>query len=407
VETCTGGSLPTQSFSCLSDCLQRPLVVARDLARLPPPARAQPLPVAFQDIRLSPKEQDFQPLGEWAKRLAIPARTLLHHASQGSLRLFTLPSPDVDYYSVHEDFVGNAADPMPYEAQPISMPEPGVMGLVLASDDCAQLAAHGKVAQPFFRSIIRKQGIWGNIIEPISGRPRSTIRPNGWRIAAYKRMNSGNGEWNAHSPVAAGITPFNVYARDVDIEAFLTGLKTYQFVIPLFQDDHIAEELPKYVSGKLRELFFANRIFWRDATTTDVPERERRRAELKKYLKQEFLEYCDKKSKPESLLAFAADACDPMALPQSQRFHSTSVTPAMLTLLTASKLYWSAHCELGQGHDTYPDQKALLSFLQFMGLQGNTAVSGRTLIRPEGLGTPEPAPDPLSRLLARRQGLKR
>ena len=125
-----------------------------------------------------------------------------------------------------------------------------------------------------------------------------------------------------------------------------------------------------------------------------------------KYLSGDFLELCDKQTNPESLVKFAANACDPLGDPRSELFPTTSVTPTMLALLTASKLYWSAHCIHGEARETYPDQEALVAFLRFMGLKkGNTAVSGRTLIRPEGIRAPEPEQDWLTTQLKRRQAL--
>jgi hypothetical protein len=365
--------------------------------------------MSLDDLRFSHSEQDFQPLGEWAKRLSVPAKTLLHHGSQGDLRLFTLPPREVDYYSVHEDFVGNGDLSLPYEAQPISMPEPGVMGLVVPNDDLAELAAGRRVELKFFSAIIRKQTIWGNIIQPIAGRLGSSLRPEGWRIAGYKRITSTEqGTWDVHSPVVVKLSAVNIYARDVDVEDFVSRLRSYQFIADVFPGDRIVDELPPYVSGKFRELIDANSLFWRNADGIDAPERERRRGEVLKYFKEDFLGLCDKKTNPTSLLKFAASACDPTLVPPSQQLLSTSVTPAMLALLTAAKLYWSAHCKYGQTRETYPDQEALLSFLRFMGLQeGNTAASGRTLIRPEGVPTPVPQKDWLTTVKLKRQWLGR
>lgn len=153
----------------------------------------------ISDIHPSQSAQEFQPLGEWAKRLAIPVKTLLHHASQGDLQLFTLPPFEVDYFSVNQDYIGNATALLPLEAQPISMPVQDVMGLILAGGDCAQLATGRKVEQRFFNAIIGKHVLWGNIVEPIPGRLGNNLRPDGWRIAAYKRITAAeDGEWNVH-----------------------------------------------------------------------------------------------------------------------------------------------------------------------------------------------------------------
>ncbi|MBB6600292.1 hypothetical protein [Luteimonas sp. MC1825] len=284
------------------------------------------------------------------------------------------------------------------------------MGLVLAADDCAKLAAGLGVEQAFFKAVIYKQMIGGELLSPTRGRFGSSLRPDGWHISAYKKITSADeGDWSAHDPISVKVAPVNVYARDVDVDTFIVGLRTYAFIDDLFLDnERIVDELPSYVSGKLTELVDANRIFWRNANEPDVSEKARRRAGASNYLQEDFLDLCGKTSKPNSLLAFAIDACDPTALPHSKRLLSTSVTPAMLALLTASKLYWSAHCALGQTRDTYPDQEAILSFLRFMGLQtGNTAASGRTLIRPEGVRSPDAQPDWLTTIMRRRKGSAR
>lgn len=361
--------------------------------------------MSLDDLRFSHSEQEFQPLSEWAKRLSVPAKTLLHHGSQGDLGLFTLPPRDVDYYSVHEDFVGNAGAPLPYEAQAISMPEPGVMGLVLSKGDLAELAAGRRIEQAYFTAILRKQSVWGNVVPPISGRLGSSLRAEGWRVAAYRNVTSSEqGAWDIHNPVTVKIAPANVYARDVDVEDFLRRLQSYQFIADLFIGNRIIEELPSYVSGKLRELIDANRFYWRDADGIDVLETERRRSEVLKYLNGDFFEHCEKQSNAESLVRFAASACDPLEDPRSELLPMTSVTPSMLALLTASKLYWSAHLKHEQ-RETYPDQEALLTFLRFMGMKkGNTAASGRTLIRPEGVRAPEPEQNWLTTIRIRRQG---
>lgn len=364
--------------------------------------------MAFKDIRFSHSEQEFSSLSAWAKKLSIPVKALLHHGAQGDLLLFTMPPAHVDYYSVHEIFVGELM-PLPYEAMPISMPEKGVMGLVLSTTDCAQLAAGQSIEKKFFGAIIRKHGAWANVIDPITGRLGSTLPPDGWRIAAYKKPSSSQEEnWSIHWPLPVKIRAVNVYIRDVDIEVFIARLKTFQFISDIFNGERITEELPAYASGKLNELIAANRLFWRNYQNIARDEKERRRVEVGEFLEENFGPLFDKKSNPKALIAFAAEICDPTLVPPSQQLPATSATPGILALLTAAKLFWSAHCTCPRGYETYPSRDAVVDFLRFMGLrEANAASSGATLIRPEGIETPEPRSNWLDTLRQGRQALRR
>jgi hypothetical protein len=288
------------------------------------------------------------------------------------------------------------------------MPEQGVMALILSDSDCAQLAIGQQVEQPLFGSVIRTQGVWGNVIEPIPGRLGSTLRPDGWRIAAYKKIASEGGNWSVHSPISIKIRAVNVYIRDVDIEDFIARMKSYEFISDIFDGQRFADELPPYVSGKLSELIAANRLFWRKYQDIDGAEKERRKGAVADSLNERFAPLCDKKTNAKALTAFAADICDPTAVPHSQQLPGTSATPGILALVTAAKLFWSAHCIHPQAHETYPSREAVVDFLRFMGLrEANAASSGATLIRPEGVETPDPQPDWLTTIRQRRQRLAR
>ena len=60
------------------------------------------------------------------------------------------------------------------------------------------------------------------------------------------------------------------------------------------------------------------------------------------------------------------------------------MTPDILALATAAKLFWSpAHVE-NDRPETHPAREQVVAFLQFMGLtETNAASSGATIIRPE------------------------
>jgi hypothetical protein len=364
--------------------------------------------MAIQDIRFSQSSYEFRSLVQWAKELSIPVRTLLHHSSQGHLRLFALPPREADYFSVHADFIGSTTPPAAH-AQPISMSAHGVLGLVLANEDIFHLAAGRRVEQPLFSALIRKQAGWAEIVHPIPGRLGSTLRDDGWYIAAYRKIASEEGvQWSMHTPIVAKLAPVSIYARDIDVEEFVERLTSVDFIDDVFVDARIVENLPTYVSGKLCELIKANRLYWPNHKVIDATEKERCRREALTFLKQDFLALCDKKTKPESLLSFAASACDPTLVPQSKSLDWTSATPDILTLLSAAKLFWSAHCRYEQTHETYPARDTIVDFLRFMGMrESNAASSGTTLIRPEGMTTPALPERRTSTLLRPRQALPR
>lgn len=345
----------------------------------------------------------------WAERLSIPVNTLLHHGSQGDLRFFTFPPDGVDYYSVYQPLVGNLTVPLRDGAQPVSMQGSRVMGLVLGKEDCAHLASGRTLEQKFFSAIIREELNWRNIIMPVPGHLFNKLPPDAWRIAAYKRITSApEGESPFNSPVVVKIPAWKAYIREVDVEEFIARVMSCHFIGDVIHQRRIVDELPPYISGKLSELINANRLFWGDYQAINPSETEKRRGEVNVYLKKRFSGFCDKKSNPKTLLAFAESAADPVLLPKSQRIDATSVTPIMLALLTAAKLYWSAHCENASIPETYPSREAIVDFLRFIGLRGtNDASTGATLIRPESVRTPAPKQDALNMKWGRPPALRR
>jgi hypothetical protein len=350
--------------------------------------------MTFQDVRPSQSEQEFQTLAVWAKRLCISTGALLHHGAHGHLELFTLPQFAVDYFFVHEDFVSASHAATPYEAQPVLIADKNLMGFILTVSHCATLAAGQKIKGPLFQELMRKATQWVNILPAIPGRLGSKLRANGWRVAAYKRaVLPENGQWPEYSPTALTISASNVYIRDVDVQDFINRVKSFRFIDDLFVDNEIASELPSFVSGKLSEMVVANRAFWKDSRGLNPNQREVRRAEVIDFLKGDFAKLCSKMSKPKSLIKFAAESCDDSLLAKSQQLPTSFVTPALLALLTAAKLYWSAPSAHPSIPEMYPNPEYIISFLRFMGVTTqNGAAFGRTLIRPEKASYPKGLP---------------
>lgn len=353
--------------------------------------------MSFKNIRSGDNPFAFESLGQWAKELGVPARSLLHHSANGHFPVFTLPPRDVDYYLVHEEFLGRPVlDPGPAPM----LSAQGAMGLILNNRDVTALAAGKHVEISEFHALIRKSLGWTEITPPIPDKSGRPDRNDGWQVIAFRRAPEMS------APVKLKITPNALYVRNMDVAALAQSLLSGQFVEDLLVAGKVVEDLPPYVSHKLQELIDANRLYWRNHLDINPSERERRRSETKRYLQENFRAHCDKKSSPMSLLSFAAYACEPSSDPESQQLSESSVTPHLLALLTAARLFWSPHLSYEAGHPTYPGRESMEDFMRFMGVRNqNMPIAATTVIRPEGVPTPVKPKPFADRLLKRRQAL--
>jgi hypothetical protein len=338
--------------------------------------------MTFNDIPQANNPFAFESFGHWAKELQIPARSLLHHAACGYLQVFALPPHEVDFYAIHEEF---AANPVSAPTGTTLLLSAQGLGLILEETDLFQLAAGKLVEASRFYALIRKNAGWTEIVPPIPNRSDTSEQEPGWRVVAFRRAAAEDtAHRNTPEPVSLRITPTSLYVRNMDVAMFAKCLLSGQFVNDLIIKGIVTEELPEYVSGKLREMVDANRLYWRGYRDIDLSEKERRRTETRKYLQEDFWRLCDKKSKPGSLLDFAADACDPASVPESQRLDTASATPDLRAMLTAAKLFWSPHWIYKAGNATQPSRESIEDVLRFMGMRKtNTASSATTILRPE------------------------
>lgn len=279
--------------------------------------------------------------------------------------------------------------------------------MILAASDVAQLAAGKQVVEvTWFYALLRKNAGWTEVIPPIPDRSGHPVRGDGWRVAVYSHAPGADGaRGGTGAPTTLKIAPTNLYVRNMDVTAFAECIQSGQFVEDLIIDGEVVENLPEYVSGKLREMFCANSLYWRNHLKMDRSEKERCRPETKKYLQGDFLGLCDKKSNPNSLLDFAVDACDASVVPATQRLGTSSVTPSLRAMLTAAKLFWSPHlCYEKRSGATYPAREAIEAFMRFAGIRNkNEPSSATTIIRPEIVTTPAAQEGRLVTLLRRRQ----
>ena len=339
--------------------------------------------MTFKDIRDGDNPFAFESLRHWANELKIPARSLLHHAACGYLQVFALAPHEVDFYAIHEEFAANPAA-APAGAM-LLLSARGSLGLVLEEDDLFQIAAGKLVETSRFYALIRKNAGWTEIVPPIPDRSGTSEQEPGWRVVAFRRSPvKETAHRNTPIPVSLRVSPASLYARNMDVTTFTKCLLSGQFVNDLIIKGIVTEELPEYVSGKLGEMLDANRLYWRGYKNIDPSEKERRRTEARKYLQEDFWKLCDRKSKPASLLDFAADTCDPTIVPESQRLDTATITPDLRAMLTVAKLFWQPHWIYKAGDATQPSRESVEHVLRSMGVRKtNAASSATTIIRPE------------------------
>lgn len=354
---------------------------------------------------------------EWSGRLGIPAAALLHHAGCDELKVFFVPSGNyaLRYVSIKNIDLDSYFDPKPppvaSEALIGSPCMAGrICGIFLDAGHCAELSKTPFTRVTFHKEMLRNSLSF--IVAINSGRDSwGRDLPSDTRIAMFPLsapdyFNEAEGKkvstaqhiekqaWNRsaeeylRTPVSFLVRASHVRIRDVDMADFLSRVRTFAFIHDMFDGQAIADALPGFVSKKLAELVAANRLFWSEPAGLNPEEREARREEVLAYLSGDFRDHCNKRSNPKSLMEFAADACDPRLVPQRDRIPlAPSVTPTMLALLTASKLFWAPGSTIGGAAD--PDRDAVVAFLRSMGVSvKNGAEAGATLLRPEnGAGT--------------------
>ncbi|MFK2876401.1 hypothetical protein [Rhodanobacter hydrolyticus] len=341
------------------------------------------------------REHDCQPLQTWSKRLSIPPASLLHHASQGHLTLFTIPQfCKASYFSIHEDLIREGQE----NSSPLGSgeainqsiyvgPRDEIYGLILSAEDCSQLAKTGNADVASFDAVFRKHFGMVRRDDPTPGRLGNPLRPEGWRIVGYREGEGGEPADPSHSLlITEHLNWKNVYARDADIAAFFDRLNSWQFIEEFCVDGGITEDVPAFISTKLDRMIDVNRNLWRDHAKLDDNEKTKRRQYVEKLLRETFEEVQDKKKagNPRTLAKLAASICDRTNASLTTDWKHY-VTPRLLTLITTAKIFWSApHVNL-EDPLSHPDRSDVEAFLRKAGFQGKgEASAATTLIRPEG-----------------------
>lgn len=333
-------------------------------------------------------------LAEWEKQLPIPARTLLHHASQGDLDLYIrrpLRAPEWALTRLH-------AEAAPLSAgEYVWFPKDEIVGFVPETSTLFTLIAGQRVELDSFTTVISRNLGWDKARGLILATVGHVFQPTGWEIRAF-----GLGETSAASELAElrdilvtgtfdervqrlrfNIQPNDISISQAEILAFIARLQSYEFISDLYSNGKVVEALPTYVSGKLSEVIEANHVIWRNFENLSLEERERKRKATLDYLNEDFRSLCKKGSSADGLAKFAAEACDPTLVANVDKCGS-HVTPNILAMLTAAKLFWSPNYVDHEAPDTHPARAQVEALLRFMGIKTtNASSSAATIVRPE------------------------
>lgn len=371
-----------------------------------------------EELNMSNDDNASSTVEQWSRRLGIPAATLLHHAGRDELKVFFIP-PGIytpRYVSTKDIDLGSYDSPKPPPVPATALTgspyiSGRLYGIYLEAARCAELSTaaqarvtfHTEMLQDTLPSIVAinsENNTWGRDLP-------SDARIVMFPVSAPDYFTEGEGEgegegkkitisqhidkqaWNRspeeylRTPVSFLVRAGHVRIRDIDMADFLSRIRTFAFIQDMFDGKAIADSLPDFVSRKLAELIAANRLFWSESAGLNAEEREARRKEVLGYLSGDFKNHCIKQSSPMSLIKFAAASCDPHLVPQMAKISlAPSVTPSMLALLTASKLFWAASSTIGGTAD--PDKNVVITFLRSMGIkEKNGAEAGATLLKPE------------------------
>ncbi|MCZ8318866.1 MAG: hypothetical protein O9303_08640 [Silanimonas sp.] len=331
-------------------------------------------------------------LETWETQLSVPAKTLLHHASRGHFPVFVRPPLITSQFALFR----TTPDARPLDIpSPLFVPKTELLGFVPDEAVLSDLIRSGKSNVAAFAELACKNLGWDSLRGLIPSAPYQVLRPDGWRLGAFQfvdALDEPEAEVSELTPIDGQaarqhgfvVTPDDLVIRDRDIEAFLESLHTHRFISDLFDNERFADPLPAYVSGKLSNIIEANTVLWRDFDHADREGIKRKRKGTREFLDDEFRSLCDKKATANTLTAFAAEVCDPSLVPSAKR-RKTCVTPDLLALVTAAKLFWSPDWVDLKKPETHPSREIVESVLRLMGMNArNAAARGATVVRPEG-----------------------
>jgi len=354
-----------------------------------------------------------------AEQLSLPIKTVLYLSSEGYLPLFVGTKPKgAQIVSVHKDLISpHGADQPPLVIALASRPTigvtsldaKGVIGFFLSEDDCLELMLKGKLTQSLFPTAI-KQHFNNRHLNWVL--PRATFFPStripelspvGWRVACYPKETvfGLSAESGYPSPISIRITLSKLYARTEDILRFLDTIDSNDFLDDLITTKkNVVNQKPVYISNKLKYLIKTSESVWRTEYPIKPGDYRTHQGKVRQALQEpEFLKYFGKDRKLKGVREAASRFIKPIfarpkvsdAMKQDWNGH---LTPELLTLMAASKLYWSSpHVDLNSVI-THPSNKEIEDYLRIRGITGNDADFAITLIRPEGAIRGRPVAEP-------------
>lgn len=346
------------------------------------------------DYKFDLAPQDTRSLPEWEKKLQIPTLTLLHHASQGHIKTYVRrPLKVLEWAFVRMD---SAATPL-HAADYIWFPKSEILGFIPEPTLLTSLVSEEFVKVDSFSAVRSQNLTWDPARGLVTTTRVNTFQAPGWKLCAFTLGNVSDPQDFAdlQDALKLGRTDdrlqrvvFDVRIKDLsifqaDLQAFIASLRSYEFISELYSNGKVVETLPSYVSGKLSEIIEANHVIWRNYENLSLEERERKRKATLDYLDDDFRSLCKKGSSADGLVEFAAEACNPTLVANAAK-RGSNVTPNILAMLTAAKLFWSPNYVDHNEPATHPARGQVEGLLRFMGVKTkNASSSAATIVRPE------------------------
>ena len=270
-----------------------------------------------------------------------------------------------------------------------------IEGLVLSRTDCHELRAKRCVRKYLFDYGIKTSGNWLEGVNPTIPNffhESKKLAEEGWRIACYGRYEAipfipGVGY---SQPIGIDVTAANLFVTMRSIDQFFDGIDTNKYVEELFCDGNVATDRPPYFSAKLNYLIDVSERFWRtrtpDSSADDIAA-SRLRAQAK-LASDDFRSLFKKGEASDEAVDAAVRFITPvfarkLSTEEERKASPGYITPEMLTLMAAAKLFWGAsHVDMA-AVDTHPKKEHIDKWLRRMGLKDNDPSTGTTILRPE------------------------
>lgn len=349
----------------------------------------------------------YHPFTELAKSLSVSSETLLAQAAQNYLTVFIRVPDQVDVYSVHEDAIETIDQahrvskverriqaPDQFESRPLNMSNTGIEGLILSSRDCRELSQKREIRKYLFMSGHKVHLDYLEAVGPILGNfafcDKRKLSLFGWRIACYPKYGHIEFEEGVGYPHPPGIeiTIKDLFVTTPVIESFLDSIDTHKYVEDLLMDGRVIPDRPAYFSERLIHLIDANGIFWKIVDASDTEAHKLQKEKMNDYLLIDDLK--EPRNKTESKAGFI-ELAERFAVPVFARgsvskeeleASPTYITPEILLLMAAAKLFWAApHVDMNLSN-THPRRVDIKNFLSYMGFTSRDADYGATLISP-------------------------